>query len=259
MDQPVRIIFFDIDGTLVDHATGQISHNTRQTLHRLQKNGILLCVATGRAPCSLPDFGDLHFDMFATFNGALCYSETETILSDPLPAPSVQRVIENAAALGRPVSIATKDRLVANGVEKDLADYYALAGLTLAKDEDFDTACQEDVYQILVGCREADHPALIQGATGVKLAVSWDRAVDVISANGGKGRAVKQILEHFRIASSQALAFGDSCNDLDMLQAVGTGIAMGNANAQLKAIADEVCSSVSEDGIYRYCLDRGLI
>lgn len=259
MNHPAKIIFFDIDGTLVDHATGQISPKTRQALHRLQEKGILLCIATGRAPCSLPDFGDLHFDMFATFNGALCYSETETILRDPLPAKSVQRVIENAAALGRPVSIATRDRLVANGVGKDLADYYALAGLILTKAEDFDTACQEDVYQLLVGCREADHPALIQGAAGVKLAVSWDRAVDVISANGGKGRAVKQILKYFRLEPSQALAFGDSYNDLDMLQAVGTGISMGNANAQLKAVADEVCGSVSEDGIYRYCLDRGLI
>ena len=49
----IRIIFFDIDGTLVDPATGCISPKTKEALIRLHQNGILLCVATGRPPASL--------------------------------------------------------------------------------------------------------------------------------------------------------------------------------------------------------------
>jgi hydroxymethylpyrimidine pyrophosphatase-like HAD family hydrolase len=44
-----------------------------------------------------------------------------------------------------------------------------------------------------------------------------------------------------------------------MLQTVGTGVAMGNAPEKIKAIADEVCGHVSEDGIYHYCVNHGLI
>ena len=44
-----------------------------------------------------------------------------------------------------------------------------------------------------------------------------------------------------------------------MFQAVGTGVAMENASEQLKAEADEVCGHVAEDGIYYYCLERGMI
>ena len=55
------------------------------------------------------------------------------------------------------------------------------------------------------------------------------------------------------------MAFGDSYNDIQMLQAVGHGIAMGNAPEELKAVAAEVCGSVSQDGIYHYCLTKGLI
>jgi hydroxymethylpyrimidine pyrophosphatase-like HAD family hydrolase len=44
-----------------------------------------------------------------------------------------------------------------------------------------------------------------------------------------------------------------------MLQTVGTGIAMGNADPRVKAIADTICGPVSEEGIYRYCLEQGLI
>ena len=44
-----------------------------------------------------------------------------------------------------------------------------------------------------------------------------------------------------------------------MLQTVGTGVAMGNADARLKAFADDVCGPVGEEGIYRYCVRHGLI
>jgi hydroxymethylpyrimidine pyrophosphatase-like HAD family hydrolase len=44
-----------------------------------------------------------------------------------------------------------------------------------------------------------------------------------------------------------------------MLQAVGTGIAMGNATQQLKAVADGICDPVSRDGVYHYCLQQGLL
>ena len=111
------------------------------------------------------------------------------------------------------------------------------------------------MYQILIGCRETDHAAILQD----KIAVSWDRAVDVIPASSGKGAAIAEILAYFGLDASQAMAFGDSQNDLEMLQTVGVGVAMGNAAAQVKAVADDVCGAVSEDGIYHYCLSRGLI
>ena len=256
---PIKILFFDIDGTLVDPATKQISPRTREALHRLHEKNFLLCVATGRPSASLPNFGDLHFDAFCTFNGALCYNQTETIFHNPIPKETVEKVIQNATALGLPVSIALQDRLVANGVGKDLADYYSLAGLTLTASEDFEEACQENVYQIMIGCREQDHPAIIQGAKGVKIAVSWDRAVDVIADSAGKGAGIRKILEYYHLDPAEALAFGDSYNDIEMLRTVGTGVAMGNAPDQLKAIATEVCGPVSADGIYHYCLDHGWI
>ena len=255
----VKIIFFDIDGTLVDHATGQSSRRTKEAIARLHERGMILCISTGRAPSSLPDFGGMHFDAFCTFNGSLCYAGDQVIHSNPITPRDVEQVLTNAAGLGRPVSVATRYRLAANGLDPDLADYYRLANLELTVAPDFDAACREDVYQILLGCRPADHPAIVRGAQGVKIAVSWDRAVDVIPADSGKGTAIAKILAYYGLDASQALAFGDSQNDLEMIQAVGTGVAMGNASAQLKAIADEVCGAVSEDGIYHYCLTHGLI
>jgi len=255
----VRIIFFDIDGTLVDPQTGCISEKTAQTIKTLQARGIKCCIATGRSPASLPDFGDLHFDAMSTFNGSLCYTDTDVLHSNPIARADAEMVMQNAAALGRPVAIATRDRLAANGVDDDLADYYRLAKQELTASPDFDAVRRDDIYQIMLGCRLEDHAAIVQGAQGVKIAVSWDRAVDVIPASSGKGVAIAKVLAHFGLDASQSMAFGDSQNDLEMIKAVGVGVAMGNANAQLKAIADDVCGAVSEDGIYQYCLVHGLI
>lgn len=257
--KPIGIAFFDVDGTLVDPATGQIPQSTREALHRLQEKGVLLCVATGRPSSNLPDFGDIRFDIVAAFNGCLCYNHQKTIYSDPIPTHTVKKVIDNMRKLGRPTSVALADRLVANGIDKDLADYYDIAGLELTVSPDFDESCHEPVYQLMMGCREEDFPAILEGTQDVKIAVSWDRAVDVISSKGGKGSAVKKILELYQLEKSQAIAFGDNHNDMDMLEAVGTGVAMGNATAQLKEIADDVCPPVSQDGIYRYCVEKGLI
>lgn len=254
----IQLIFFDIDGTLVDPRTGRISEKTKETLLRLHGRGIKLCIATGRPPASLPDLDGLPFDAFLTVNGSLCYTKDQIIFHHPIAPEDVQKVIANAAAIGRPVSIAIKDRLVANGIDQDLADYYRLAGLELTADEDFDDACREPVYQIMLGCRRTDEAAITQGIDNISLAWSWDRAVDVIPTGSGKGEAISKILEHFHLTPAQAMAFGDAHNDIQMLRAVGMGVAMGNAAPEIKAAADAVCGCVWDEGIFHFCEENHL-
>ena len=93
----------------------------------------------------------------------------------------------------------------------------------------------------------------------VKIAVSWERAVDVIPSTGGKGTAIGHILAFFGFSPREAIAFGDGQNDLEMFHAVGTGIAMGNAADKIKAEAHQVCGSVTQNGVYHYCVEQGLI
>lgn len=255
----IRIVFFDIDGTLIDMQKKQISVKTLKMLRQLKKNGIRICLATGRPPASLPKLDGVEFDAYLTCNGSLCYTGQEVIFRNPIPAADVQKVIRNAAELGRPVSVATRARLAANGTDTDLAEYYSFAHLELTVAEDFeDIACQ-DVYQIMMGCRKQDYPAILQGVFGARITASWDRAADIIPANSGKGTGIQKILAYYHLAKEEALAFGDGNNDIEMLQSVGTGVAMGNASQQLQAVANDICGHVAEDGIYHYCIRHGLI
>ena len=257
--KPIRIVFFDIDGTLIDMQKKQISVKTLEMLRRLREKGILICLATGRSPVGLPKFDGVEFDAYLTFNGSLCYTNQEIVFSNPIPAEDVQKLIQNAADLGRPISVATRDRLAANGTDADLAEYYSFAHLDLTIAEDFEEATRQEVYQVMLGCREYEYPAILNGVSGAKITAWWDRAVDIIPADGGKGIGIQKILEHYHLTKTEALAFGDGNNDIEMLQAVGTGVAMENASVQLKAIADDICGHVAEDGIYHYCIQHGLI
>lgn len=149
----------------------------------------------------------------------------------------MQTIIENAKRIHRPVSIAGIARIGANGKDQDLTDYFAISNQSVEIVGDFEDLAKEDIYQIL------------SDVEGAKITAWWPRAVDIIPSNGGKGLGVEKVLEYYHLKKEEALAFGDGTNDIEMLQAVGTGVAMGNATNDVKDIADDICGSVAKDGI----------
>ena len=74
--------------------------------------------------------------------------------------------------------------------------------------------------------------------------------LEILSPEATKGSAAKVLLEHYGLSTKQAVAFGDSDVDVDMLQYCGLGVAMGNAPRQVKEAADYVTASNDEEGIY---------
>lgn len=256
-----KIIFFDIDGTLIDMEKKQVTPRMLSTLHKLQANGIRLAIATGRSPMTVPlkDFPGVQFDTLLTFNGSYCYDKEQVLYASPIPTEDIRTIRQNAAVLGRPMCLATEKRLAANGVDQDLADYFAVAKDTAPIAEDFDAVAEGTVYQIMIGGRAEEYDRLMQGVKGAKIAAWWDRALDIIPTAGGKGTGIAHVLEAYGIDKADAMAFGDGNNDLEMFGAVGTCVAMGNSSPALKAAATDICGSCADDGIYHYCVEHGLI
>ena len=255
----IKIVFFDIDGTLIDMNKKRISEKMLETLRRLKENGTIICIATGRSPIALPHFEGVEFDAFLTFNGSYCFTEDADIFSNPIPTEDVHMTIQNATALGRPLTVATKNRLASNGKDEDLIEYYSFAKQEIDVADDFEQVANEKVYQLMAGSSLAEHPALMKDVSHARITFWWNRAVDIIPTDGGKGRGIEKMLEYYHFDKSQAMAFGDGNNDIEMLKSVGHGVAMANASDELKAIADDVCGDVAEDGIYYYCLEHGMI
>ena len=77
----IKIIFFDIDGTLIAMDQDTISEKTLEALKRLQEKGVKLCLATGRGPMLIPHFEGVEFDAFLTYNGSYCYDHKEHFIA----------------------------------------------------------------------------------------------------------------------------------------------------------------------------------
>lgn len=256
----IKIIFFDIDGTLIDMERKKISDKMLETLIRLKERNIILCIGTGRGPLQVPHFDGVEFDAFMTFNGSYCYNRKEVIFSNAIPHSDVKKIIQNGKELNKPVSVSTKDKMVANGKDDDLVEYFAFSKTLVNVSDSFDEVINnDDVYQIMISGTKEQYPFILKDCTNAKITAWWDRAVDIIPSNSGKGVGVEQILKYYGLDKSQSMAFGDGNNDIEMIAAAGHGIAMANASDDLKAIAGDICGHVKDDGIYHYCIDHQLI
>lgn len=80
-----------------------------------------------------------------------------------------------------------------------------------------------------------------------------------IYGGNSKSTGIDKVLAYFDIDLKDTMAFGDGGNDIPMLKHVATGIAMGNAEPHVKAVADYVTTSVDEDGIANALKHFGLI
>lgn len=257
----IKIAFFDVDGTLVDMEKQVITPAMIETLKHLKKNGIILCMATGRGPYLVPSFPGIDFDVFLSYNASYCYTKDEVIFSNPIPKEDVKAIVENASEIHRPVFLAGVEGGGANGCDKDLADYFAIAKskVNVLDNFDFEKLMDKKVYQMMVGCYKEEYADILRDVDGARITAWWTRAADITPANGNKGVGVRKILDYYHLDKENAIAFGDGTNDIEMLEAVGTGVAMGNATDDVKAVADAICGHVAEDGIYHYCKEQGLI
>ena len=78
-------------------------------------------------------------------------------------------------------------------------------------------------------------------------------------AGVNKGTAIERFMEYIGAPISDSIAFGDSGNDLEMMNCAGIAVAMGNATNAIKEAADYVTSDVDKDGIYNAFVYLGLI
>ena len=255
----IKIAFFDVDGTLLKIGSKEPSKNTVLTLKKLKDNGVLLCMATGRSYPSIPRFKDIEFDVWLTFNGSYVRNKNHVIFRNPIDINDKKIIIQNLKKMNRAIAISNENMIVTNGTDDDLEQYFYFGNENMIIAENFDELCKTDIYQIMCSATKKEYEQILHGTKKAKITAWWDKAVDIIPLNCGKGNAVEEVLKYYGFTKDEAIAFGDGNNDIEMLEAVGTGVAMGNAKDEVKAKANAICKSVDDDGVYYYCLENNLI
>ena len=254
-----EIIFFDIDGTILPIGEKFVHSAVVKTLQDLHDKGVRLFIATGRAPYELPDLTGIPFDGMMCFNGSYCCDDNGVIFSEPMETDDIRMVIRNAGSLGLPVTLATAERMGSNFYQQNLADYIAISCKEYHIPDDFEQFLKEPVYQLMVGATADLDEHLVRNVPNAKIARWWDRATDIIPARCGKAVGAEKILEYYGLTAEDAMAFGDGGNDAELLSYVGIGIAMGNAEDDVKDAADYVTDSCEEDGVVSALAYYGLI
>ncbi len=256
-----RLIAMDLDGTL-NNDEKRITPVTRAALMAAQEAGIRLALASARPSPGLYRERDVlrmgeHGGVLMSYNGGRIVDAAtgKVLFETSMPFDEARRVLRALEALpvtpilddGRQFYVTDRSGFKVeyecrnNGMNCDevenLADFlnFAPVKILMSVDPGRISGVQAQIAALLP-----------EDLTVVQTAAFY---LEVIPRSINKGQGVRDICRALNLRPEEVIAFGDAENDIPMLRAAGVGVAMGNADAAVKAAADLVTLSNNEDGI----------
>ncbi len=260
---PPKIIFFDIDDTLYLKYKNYVPDSTKTALQHLKKQDIMIAIATGRGirvfPSSVTELiNEIGIDVFITINGQYNQYQGQCLAHFPL---SHEQIISSTKYLQKQhiaYGYMTRDEIITFSQDKYMTQALTSLHIPYRMADGFDM--NVPIYQILAFYENNQNIDLSHHLSDDLKTVRWHTSgVDILDVHGSKARGIKAVLRTLGLSMTDAWAFGDGLNDIEMLSAVGFGVAMGNAHPDLKAIANYVCPRHDEDGILRGLQALGVI
>lgn len=275
-----KAVFLDVDGTLVNDY-GQVPDSARDAVREARSNGHLVFLCTGRSVAELwPEILDIGFDGLIAGAGAFVQAGGEVLVHRYLSRRDLRHVMDFFGERGVDVYFQANDgiygtrrlrahlrRLIVGSVTDEDVLAELLRGLfgfinAIKVDADpFDTRITKAIY-------------IDSAVTLEEVRSEFAGVLDVVPSsavffgpNSGemmlpgvhKATGIEVLIRHLGIDRADTLAIGDSYNDLEMLEHVAVGIAMGNAPDAVRNVADDVTTGPDEDGIRLAFLRHGLI
>jgi len=275
MADSIRIVALDLDGTLLD-SQKQLSAANRAALERVAAKGILVVPTTGRFFGMMPPaVRDLPFVRYAiTVNGAQVYDrETDTaIVREEIPLATALAIMEVLDRYDVIYDCYRQNWGWMTAALQDRAADYATNEHYLKMVREFrkpvpelkahlrETAAEGDVQKVMLFGRKSEEGRskklleeiqveIAEKFPEIKVTSSTWNNLELNSAAAHKGNALKRFAEHLGLTLGNCMAFGDGMNDFTMVEAAGTGVAMANAEPEVKRVAKIVTKSNDEDGV----------
>lgn len=244
-----KIVFFDIDGTLLDH-NKNLPSSTEQAIKELKKNGVFVAIATGRAPFMFKKLREkLDIDSFVSFNGQYVVFENDVIFNRPMDSDVLKNFLPETIKNHHPLVFMTEKTMKATVNHHPFVEE-GLGSLKFphpAKDPSF--YVNRNIYQLLLFCESRQEKIYTDEYPEFRFIRWHPYSVDVLPTGGSKAEGIKQMMNRVGFELKDVYAFGDGLNDIEMLQTVGTGVAMGNGVKEAKEHAKFITSDVADDGI----------
>lgn len=265
----MRLFFLDIDGTIAIPGAAP-SPLLQQTIRALQAQGDKVFLCTGRPYIFIPkEVAALNCDGGIYSAGGRILAQGQEIFRAHMSDSTKTAVIQRLTQLGASYILECDSACYRGGVDlQRLLEQLDSGNGTHSELRRILTVFSkylpiaqytgEPVYKIVffLPSREAaeqfhlNHPAetkvvFFRG----NLPSARFHQGEISEARINKGDAMQRLCRFYGVTPENCVAYGDSMNDAEVLQSAGEGIAMGNANEEVKRIADRVCGSCAEDGL----------
>ncbi len=271
-----KLIFLDIDGTLTTAGSNVPPESALQAIRRTQEKGNLVFLCTGRNYAMLSPLLKYGFDGMVAGAGGFVMVKDEIIFDCPMSEEETKTALEVLHRNGVFCTIEAKD--VTYG-DENLGDFLSGQGEGNSEIERWRKALSESlnihpmseydgrpIYKVVIMCLEEKQLTEARAALEDKFnfciqEVSAHSCLngELINRKFDKGRGVLKVCEYLDVPVENTYGFGDSMNDLEMIETVGTSVCMDNGAETLKKISDLVCPSVEEDGLAKAFEDLGLV
>jgi Cof subfamily protein (haloacid dehalogenase superfamily) len=246
-----KIIFFDIDGTLFAPDIG-IPKSTLNAIEKLLENNHIPVICTGRSRAMIPNYMvDLGFQ--GVIAGAGTYiSYKDKIIHQVIQDSKCAEKVRNLLIEGNISFILEGPEYIYYDSEQDERDEYIDSAISNLGMEKFKAIDDGDVKFNKISARVAkdsvvnpilkeNYDMIIHDAFNV---------IEMVPKGYNKAVGIQKMIEHLDISQKDTYAFGDSTNDIEMLDFVEYGVAMGNGYSQVLERAKYTTKSIYEDGIY---------
>ncbi len=247
-------VFFDIDGTLWDRQN-VIPESTKTAIRMLHENGHLVFICSGRTRVFIRDARLLSLG----FDGILCGCGThveyrgEDLLYHRIEAELLEKSVQMFYDYDMPMVMEGRYLLYMDP-EIISRDGYGRYLLEVMKDHTMPVRGNQknwevSKFSVLIGGTKYQE-VIEKLSDDYEFLVHGDIVMEVVPKGYSKATAIAEICKKSGIDRKDTYAFGDSANDIDMLDFAGTGIAMGNGTDAAKEHADYVTDHLHDDGIY---------
>ncbi len=255
-----ELVLFDLDGTLLDPA-GRVRPASADVIGELVRAGVRVGVATGRMPRSVRPFVEalgLNGPLLL-LNGGMVWdvARAAPVHEDRVPLADAVAVLEIAAALGIHVNLYVEDEIL-------IAERTPTSEASARKDGVVQTVAGDLArwlggrgalpYKLLLieeqgAFDELERRAAAALASPCTIVHSEPTYLEILPPGVCKGAALDAIERSYGISPARVIAFGDSLNDVELVERAGLGIAMGNSHPALTAVADETIGPHDTDAI----------
>jgi hypothetical protein len=260
---PILLVALDIDGTLVGEDL-VVGERTRAAIAAATARGVAVSLVTGRMASSALRFAralELRGPLIA-YQGGLARLMPEPgstrlgrlLWHRPVPAVVAREAIVWSRERGLDPHVNHLERFILRADDPRADDYSAFMGSHAELVQDLLAAIVHPVTKVLaVGDEHRPHEVLAEArerfAGRADVTISHPRFLEFVAPGVSKGAAVRRLARRFGVPLANTLAIGDQYNDLEMLSAVGHGVAMPSAPEAVVAAARYLAPPVAEEGV----------